>query len=127
MLTSSAVSCFKGYILLSLIILMCTGYVYRVNSKRAADDPAKRVYHPAAIPMCLAWPIFVLVQILLFILKALAYGVFLILFAVALVVIRKPFLFILLNKAATRIGTLFLKANTFLIRAFFPQTTPRTV
>lgn len=127
MSTSYAVSCFKGYILLSLIILLCTGYVYRVNSKRAADDPQKRDYHPAAIPMSLAWPVFALARVLLFSLKALIYGVFLILFAAALVVIRKPFLFIWLNKAVTKIGTLFLKANTFLIRAFFPQTNPNTI
>jgi len=127
MSTSYAVNCFKGYILLSLIILLCTGYVYRVNSKRAADDPQKRDYHPAAIPMSLAWPVFALARILLFSLKALIYGVFLILFAAALVVIRKPFLFIWLNKAVTKIGTLFLKANTFLIRAFFPQTNPNTI
>ena len=106
---------------------MCTGFVYRVNANRTADDPVKRVYHPAAIPMCLAWPIFVLIQVLLFTLKALAYGVFLILFTVALVVIRKPFLFTWLNKMATKIGTMFLKANTFLIRAFFPQTKPRAI
>jgi hypothetical protein len=126
-LTSYAVSCFKGYILLSLIILMCTGYVYRVNSRRAADDPQKKNYHPLAIPMIFIWPVFALARVLLFILKALTYGIFLILFAVALVVIRKPFLFILLNKAVTKIGTMFLKANTFLIRVFFPQTNPSTI
>jgi len=127
MLTYFATNCFKGYILISLVILSCTGYVYRVNSKRTADDPKKRDYHPAAIPMSLAWPLYLLGWFILFILRALAYGVFLILFTFALVVIRKPFLFIWLDKMATKIGTIFLKANTFLIRTFFPRTNPGTV
>lgn len=127
MLTYFATNCFKGYILISLLILLCTGFVYRVNSKRTADDPQKRDYHPAAIPMSLAWPLFAVARVLLFILKALAYGVVLILFTVALLVIRKPFLFVWLNKAATKIGTMFLRANTFLIRAFFPRMNPGTI
>lgn len=101
---------------------MCTGYVYRVNSKRAADDPEKRDYPLSAVTLTILWPFLVLVVAFLFILKALAYGLFLILFTIALVVIRKPFIVKWLIKIATKIGTMFLKANTFLIRAFFPPT-----
>ena len=126
-MTPFLVNCIKGYFLISLIILACTGYVYRVNSKRTADDPEKRDYHPASIPMSFAWPLLLLASASLFILRALAYGVFLVLFTIALVVIRKPFLFIWLEKLATKIGTMFLKANTFLIRAFSPQPTTQTV
>jgi len=125
MLSNFGYYCLITYIVLSVILLLCTVYVYRVNSKRKAGDPQKKEYHPLAIPMTFAWPLFLLARVLLFILKALAYGVFLILFTVALIVIRKPIIFIWLDKAATKIGTLFLKANTFLIKAFFPQTKPQ--
>jgi cbb3-type cytochrome oxidase subunit 3 len=122
MLTSFAYNCFIGYIPITLVFLLCTGYVYRVNSKRAADDPEKKDYAAAAIPMVLAWPIYLLVAVFLFVLKALLYGVFLVLFTVALIAIRKPFLFVWLEKIATKIGTIFLKVNTFLLRTLFPQT-----
>lgn len=118
--------CVNGYILLSLIIVLCTGYVYRVNLRRKADDPEKRNYHPAAIPLTLLWPIFLLVTASLYILKALAYGIFLILFTVALVVIRKPFIIKLMLKLAAKIGAIFLKANTFIIQAFLPKPQPNT-
>lgn len=114
--------CFIGYILISLITVVSAGYVYRVNARRTVDDPQKRDYHPAAVPLAIAWPLYALVWTGLFILRALAYGVFLIFFTLALVVIRKPFIFKLLDKAATKIGTFFLKANTFLIRYFFQRT-----
>jgi hypothetical protein len=126
-MTYFAVNCVRGYVLLSLIIFWCTGYVYRVNSKRKADDPEKRDFHPIAIPLSLIWPILLLIMVSLFILRALAYGVFLILFTIAMVLIRKPFLVKLLLKAETKIGTMFLKVNTFLIRAFFPQAKPNGI
>lgn len=122
MQTKFAYYCLTGYFVLSLIILICSGYVYRVNAKRTTDDPKKRDYHPAAVPLAVAWPLYALFWITLFILKALTYGIFLILFTIALIVIRKPFIFKLLDKAATKIGAFFLKANTFLIRSLFKNT-----
>ena len=119
--------CFLGYILISLIFLLCTGYVYRVNSKPTADDPEKRDYHPAAVPMVVAWPLYLIGWASLFVLQALAYGLFLIIFTEVLVAFGKPFLFIWLNKIGTKIGTMFFKANTFLIRAFFPRPTTQKV
>lgn len=127
MQTKFAYYCLISYFFLSLIILICAGYVYRVNARRTADDPQKRDYHPAAVPLAIAWPLYALFWTALFILKALAYGVFLIFFTIALVVIRKPFIFKLLDKAATKIGTFFLKANTFLIRSLFKNTKPGTI
>lgn len=116
--------CFWAYIIGLLVLLAFTGYAYRVNARRKADDPQKKDYSPVAVPMVIAWPIYVLTWTALFILKALAYGIFLIVFTVALVVIRKPFIFKLFDKVATKIGTMFLKANTFLIRSFFPKANP---
>ena len=120
--TKFAYYCLISYIVLSLIILICTGYVYRVNAKRTVDDPLKRDYPPAAVPLAVTWPLYALFWTALFILKALAYGVFLIFFTLSLVFIRKPIIFKWLDKAATKIGTFFLKVNTFLIRSFFQKT-----
>lgn len=122
MQTKFAYYCLTSYFVLSLIILICTGYVYRVNAKRTADDLLKRDYHPLAVPLAVTWPLYALTWTTFFILKALAYGVFLIFFTLALVFIRKPIIFKWLDKAATKIGTFFLKVNTFLIRSFSQKT-----
>lgn len=98
------------------------GYAYRINARRTADDPKKRDYQPGAILLALlTWPILIFASISLFILRALFYGVFLILFAFALVAIRKPFLLMWLNKVFSSIGDKLLIANTFLIRLAFGE------
>jgi len=119
--------CLRGYILLSLIVLLCTGFVYRVNSQRKADYPEKRNYHPAAVLLSPLWPLLLLVLVSLYVLRAMLYGLFLILFTVALVIIRKPFLVKLLLKAATKTGELFLNINTYLIKVFFPKPQPNNI
>jgi len=48
-----------------------------------------------------------------------AYGLFLILFAIALVVVRKPFVLQWLDRVFTGIGNKLLWANTFLIKVVF--------
>ena len=118
---------FWFYIPISLVLFAFMGYAYRVNARRAADDPQKRDYHPLATLLFPTWPIWILVLFSLFILRALAYGVFLVLFTVALVVIRKPFLFVWLEKAATVIGNKLMRANMLIIRLFLPQPTNQTV
>ncbi len=113
-----------GIILLMLFTMACAGYAYRVNVKRATEDPKKRIFHPAAIFLApVTLPLFFLAWVSLFAIKALLYGVFLLLFTVGLVVIRKPFLFIWLDKIATKVGTKLLEANTLLIKLFLPPLT----
>jgi len=93
--------CCGSYILLSLVLWAFAGYAYRVNSRRAADDPNKKSFHPAAIHLApFTWPALLAVYILIFMLRALLYGVFLVLFTIALVAIRKPFILKLLDKIA---------------------------
>jgi len=103
-----------------LFLLVCAGYAYRANAGLAADDPKKRDYLPGAILLALiTWPFFLFASIFLLVLRVLVYGVFLILFAIALVAIRKPFLLTWLDKIFTRIGDKLLKANTLLIKLAF--------
>jgi len=120
------INCIGSYFLISLIVWGCAGYVYRVNSKRTSDDPLKKNYHPYAIRLVPIWPILVLGWLVYQVFFAFLYGLFLILFTVALVAIRKPFLFIWLDKIMTWIGNKILKANTLLIKIFAPQWKPQT-
>jgi len=112
--------CCPGFILLSLIFWAFVGRAYRVNAKRPDDDPKKRDFNPGAIFLApVTWPIFLFGSISIFIIKALVYGVFLILFTIALLAFRKPFLFVWLDRIATYIGNKLLEANTFLIKIAF--------
>ena len=117
MLSMLNISCLQSYFWLSLFLWAFAGYAYRVNAKRPADDPKKRDFHPFAIFLApITLPLFVFGFISLFLLKAILYGIFLVLLTLALVVVRKPFIFIWLDKIATKIGNMLLEANTQLIK-----------
>jgi len=110
----------QGYILLSLILWAFAGYAYLVNARRPADDPKKRDFHPAAVFLApITWPLFLLFLISIFIIKALLYGVFLVLFTIVLIAFRKPFILIWLDKIATKVGNILLEVNTQLIKILF--------
>ena len=113
-------SIWKCTLLLMLLIFVCAGYGYRINAKRTTDDPKKKDFHPGAIFLApFTWPFFLFAFVFIFVIRVLFYGVFLILFTIALIAIRKPFLFIWLESIATYIGNKLLEANTFLIRIVF--------
>jgi hypothetical protein len=119
MLLSDMNRCLNGLLFLVAVVIACVWYAYYANSKRPYDDPKKKHYHPFAILLApITLPLFVILYILIFILRAATYGVFLVLFALALILIRKPFIFEWLKKIALIIGNLLLEANTLLIRIF---------
>jgi hypothetical protein len=117
----------SGVLLVTLILYACAGYSYSLNAKRAADDP-KKLDIPLSVVLFapLTWPLLLIGVISLFIIKALLYSVFLVLFTVALLVIRKPFLFTWLKEIATWIGDRLLQANIFLIRIAFGDLSKKT-
>jgi len=104
-----------------------TGYAYLVNSKLKPDDPIKKQFHPIAIFPTLLWPLFILAWISLFILRVLAYGLFIIIFGLSLTFIRKPFLLTWLRKIALKIGNKLLKANMLLVRLFLHQSQQQNI
>lgn len=109
-------SILRWYFLLCFVFLIFAGYAYRVNAKRPEDDPKKKNFRPTAIFLApITWPFLILGFILLFILKAVLYGIFLVILTIALVVVRKPFIFVWLDKIATKIGNILLEANTRLL------------
>jgi hypothetical protein len=117
---------YAGFLLLIKCILglwlfatVCAGYAYYVNSRRSDGDPQKKSYPPAAILFApITLPFFFVLYVFFFILRVLAYGLFFIVFVIAVVAFRKPFLLAWLHKTATAIGNRLLEANTLLIRLF---------
>ena len=119
MLLSDINRCLNGILFLVAVVIACVWYAYYTNSKRPYDDPKKKHYHPFAMLLApITLPIFVTFYTLIFILRAATYGVFLVLFALALILVRKPFILEWLKKIALTIGNLLLEANTFLVRIF---------
>lgn len=110
-----------------IFIILCALIAYSVDSKRSVDDPKKKNYHPLAILFApITFPIFFVLGISLFMLRVCVYGVFTILFVLALVFIRKSFVLEAIQKVAIRIGDRLMEANTILLRFFLnPQTNPR--
>jgi hypothetical protein len=116
-----------GILLFTLILFACATYAYRLNAKRAADDPKKLDISFGVVLLApLTWPLLLIGVISLFIIKALLYGVFLLLFTVALLFIRKSSLIAWLKKTAAWIGDRLLQANTFLIKIAFGDLSKKT-
>jgi hypothetical protein len=106
-----------------LFLYACAGYAYRVNAQRAVDDPKKHDYHIGAIFLApITWILFLLASVTIFILRVVFYVLLLILFTISVIAFRKPFLFVWLDKIATKVGNKLLEANTFLIKVVFGKT-----
>lgn len=110
----------KSSLILIFLLFACTGYTYMVNLRRKADDPKKRTYHPFAILLApVSVPLLLTFAAFVFILRALLFMGFLVIFTVLLVGLRKPFLFRWWHKFATKIGDPLLQIGTRLIKTAF--------
>ena len=110
----------KSTLIILLLILACMVYTYFVNLQRKEDDPKKRAYHPSAILLApITVPFFFTLAIFMFILRAVLFMGFLIVFTILLIALRKPFIFKLWEKFATKVGDPLLKVNTRLIKLAF--------
>lgn len=111
------------FIVLTIFMIGCAVHAYRANARLPLDDPKKREFHIGAVFLApVTWLLFLLASVTIFILRAVSYILFLMLFTIAVLVIRKPFLLIWLDKIATKVGNKLLEANTILIQAFFGKT-----
>ena len=116
-----------GYLLITLILYVCVGYAYYINEQRSTDDPKRRDIPPVVVLLApITWPLLIIGFISLFIIKVVIYSVFLVLFTIALLAIRKPFLLERLKKAAAWIGEKLLEANLFLIKLAFGGQSKKT-
>jgi hypothetical protein len=109
----------KPILVLMLCAMAFSAYAYIVNARRSDDDPEKRNYRSVTIlfvPVTL--PALLILSVSIFILRVLIYGIFLVVFAISLLMIRKPFLLPWLHKLATTIGNKLLEANMLLVKFF---------
>ncbi len=117
--------CVWLYLGTSLILGVSMGYAYYVNARLSANDPQKQNYHPLAFALLPIWPLELLAFIVLFILRAVLYGLFLVAFTLMLIFVRQPFLLRLLLRAAKYVGDRMLRLNTWFIYQLFPSLQPR--
>ena len=119
-------NCLYGVLLISSAFTACAMYAYYKNTKRLANDPKKREFHRAAIFLVpFTWPLFLVafllllvLRVTLFVLKAVAFGIFLVLFPFVLFGLRVLVILTWVDKILTSIGNQLMEANTFLIRLF---------
>lgn len=100
-----------------VFIIAASLYAYQVNARKAPGDPSKRdysAYAPWITPISL--PLLLIFDVIVFVLSSLAFSVFLVLFPFALILFRRPFIFIWIGKQALKIGNYMLKVNTELLR-----------
>lgn len=130
MLFAHSDALFKCILVVFAIMLFCLITAYSVNHRRAPDDQKKQSYHPYLIILALfiipLFPIFLLLGIFVYILRALLFAGFLILFAVLLIIVRKPFIIDWWNKFATTIGDPLLKVTNFLVGLAFRPLRPKS-
>ena len=117
----------SAYLLFTLFLYVCMGYSYYLNSQRPTGDPKKLDIHIGAVLLIpIAWPLLIVGALSLLIMKVLIYSVFLVLFTIALILFRKPFVLDWLKKTAAWIGDRLLEAHLFLIRIAFGGQSKKT-
>lgn len=107
-----------GMFIITLLLGICAVHAYSVNSQRSEDDPQKKSYQLGALIFTLlTWPIFLIAILSLFLIRAVSYGFFLILFTIFLIIIpRESPEPTWLEKTAASIGETLLEVNALLIR-----------
>ena len=120
-----------GILFISVFFLACAAQAYAVNARRAENDPEKKNFRLGAlIFVFFTWPVLIPAIISLFVLRALLYGVFLMVFTVLLVMMpRRRTEPTWLESKITIIGDKLLEANTYLVNLMFRPWTrePETI
>lgn len=114
-------------VLFPVILTLCAWYAYQVNAQRPLSDPNKRNYSPYAPWLApITIPLIVLINVPLFFLGSLLFGVFLVIFPFTLIFFRLQVMIKWISKQAIKIGNWVLKVNTGLLKiAGFPPTAIR--
>lgn len=112
-------NCVTGIVVVSILLWLFSGYAYLANRRLAPNDPAKKEYDLGAVFLApITWPLVAFGGLVFTIIKAVLFGVFLLVFSAAVAVIRKPFFWPWIEPIISRIGRVLLKINTALIRLF---------
>lgn len=119
--------CCAGYFLLAVLWTTFAGYSYLVDRQRLDDDPEKKNYHVSGVFMVpLFWPFILVGWAAILLLRALHFGLFLILFTLAVIFIRESEDFTGLDKISTSIGDMLLDANSALLNLAFGRSPARS-
>lgn len=103
-----------------ILVTFCVAYTYIVNRKRSQDDPQKRDYRLWEIAFApILGLLFLSLGVLVFIVGAFAFAIFLGIMTVLVAARRKPFVLVLWHKFATMIGEPILKFGARLFRMAF--------
>ncbi len=79
-----------GGLLFALFCLIAAAHAYYVDLKRPLDDPQKKHYKPAEILLApITVPFLLVGRVVYFVLKAISYGVLLVLLTIALLIISE--------------------------------------
>jgi hypothetical protein len=110
-------SCCLGVV----VIWAMTAFTQFHNNRLPDSDEEKKTYHPYAwVVAPFTLPLWAILAILSAILYAIFFGLLLFVFILALIVLRKPFLFKWLKETALKVGRPLLKLNTRLLNLFWP-------
>lgn len=118
--------CTGSCILILILLTIFAYYAYRVNIKRAADDPKKKDFHPLSPWLSPMTPIIWLGRLIILALWSMFFGVFLILFPFILIVFRPVPPNSPVRRLMLKFGNGVLKINTRLLNALGLQS-PQTI
>ena len=111
--------CFAGCIVISLILWLFAGYTYLLNQRYAHDDPERRDFKLGAVFLApITWPFLLVAWLAVTFIKAMLFGILLVIFALAAILIRKPFFWSKVEPIITRVGRALLRANSHFLGLF---------
>jgi len=110
-----------GMLLLSVFVTACAAQAYSVNAARSQDDPEKKEFRLGGlIFVFFTWPILLPAVVSLFLIRALLYGIFILIFSAFLILMPRvsseP---AWLERKILKIGNALLEVNTVLIKLLF--------
>jgi hypothetical protein len=109
----------------TLALWVMSAFAHFHSKRLPAGHEDKKSFHPYAwLAMPFTLPFFLVSAIFSAILYAALFGLLLIVFALSLLLLRKPFLFKWIKETALTVGNFLLKINTRLLRAILPMPVP---
>ena len=108
-----------------LIVWGMSAFTHFYNKRLPEGDEEKRDYHPKAwLVVPITMPLWAIVAVISAVLYSLIFGLLLITFTMALILVRKPFIFQWLKEISLKVGRFFLKINTRLLNWALPLPAP---
>ena len=111
--------CLTGFIVISVILGLCAGYAYLLNQRYGYSDSERGNYKLGAVFLApFTWPFLLVAGLILTVVKAILFGILLVIFTLAAILFRKPFFWPMVEPLIIRIGRKLLGANTRFLDLF---------